>query len=125
MALPPPVREDRLRGIMPGRAGHPTARVSARPAQIKALQRHSIIGRADHRPRAEQLVEAHLAVEDVAADQAEPALEVERRMDLPPEHRLGEAGCMAVDGRDDRIGRFLALLIPASARPEIEAEMLA
>src|SRR3954447_3376186 len=107
MTLPPPVRQDRLRRIMPGSAGHSATRVRARSAQVEALERHAVISRADHRPRAEQLVEAHLAVEDVAADQAEAALEVERRMDLPPEHRLGEAGSMAVDGRDDGVRRLL------------------
>ena len=85
------VRKHRARRIVPRRAGDAAAGMRARTAQVEALERHPVIGRADHRPGAEQLVEAHLAVEDVAADQAEAALEVERRMDLPPEHRLGEA----------------------------------
>ena len=106
-------------------AGHAAARVRARSAQIEALERHPIIGRADHRPSAEQLVEAHLAVENVAADQAEAALEVERRMDLPADHRLGEARRVGIDRRDDRVGRFLALLVPAPPGPEVVAEMLA
>ena len=91
----PPVRQHRMRRIVARRAGHATAGVRARSAQVQTLQRHAVVSRADHRPRAEQLVEAHLAVEDVAADEAEAALEVERRMDLPPEHRLGESGRMA------------------------------
>ena len=48
-------------------------------AQIEARQRHAIIGMAQHRPVREQLVEPHLAVEDVAADQPEAALQIERR----------------------------------------------
>ena len=114
-----------LRRIMPRRARHAAARMRARPAQIEPLQRHPIIGRADHRPRAEQLVEPHLAVENVAADQPEAALEVERRMDLPPEHRAWQPRRMAVDRGDDRVRRFLALVVPAPSRPEIVAEMLA
>ena len=114
-----------MRRIVARRAGHAAAGVRARPAEVQALERHPVIGRADHRPRAEQLVEAHLAVEDVAADQAEAPLEVERRMDLPAEHRLGEARRMGIDGRDDLVRRLLALVVPASARAEIVAEMLA
>ena len=120
-----PVGEHGLRRIMPRRAGHAAAGMRARPAQVEALERHPIVGRADHRPGAEQLVEAHLAVEDVAADQAEAPLEVERRMDLPPEHRLGEARRMRIDRRDDLVRRLLALLVPAAPGPEIVAEMLA
>ena len=63
---------------MAGSAGDAAARVSARAAQIKTLQRHSIIRSTDHRPGAEQLVQPHLAVENVAADQAEAPFEIER-----------------------------------------------
>ena len=48
---------------------------------------HAVISVADHRPGAEELVETHLAVEDVAADQSKAALKVERRMDLPCDNR--------------------------------------
>src|SRR5947209_5852096 len=84
------ILEHRPRRIMPRRARHSAARMRSGTAQIQALERHPVIGRADHRPRAEELVETHLAVEDVAADQAEAALEIERRMDLPAEHGFGE-----------------------------------
>src|SRR5688572_3437426 len=77
------IGEHRLRGVMTGSTGHSATRMGARAAQIESRQRHSIVGGADHRTGAEQLIEAHLAVEDVAADQAEAALEIERRMDLP------------------------------------------
>src|SRR5688572_23731264 len=80
---------------------------------------------ADHGSGAEQLVEAHLAVKDVAADQPEPPLEIERRMDLPAEHRRGEARRMGIDSGDDLVRRFVALLVPAPTRPEVIAKMLA
>jgi hypothetical protein len=38
------------------------------------------------------LVEAHAAVEDVATNQAEAALQVERRQSEPADNRGGEAG---------------------------------
>ena len=59
-----------------------------------------------------------------AADQAEAALEVERRMDLPPEHRFREPGRVAVDRRNNCVGGRLALVLPASSRPEIVAKVL-
>src|SRR5438270_13229881 len=111
--------------IMTRSTGHSAARVRTRPAQVQALERHAVIRRANHRPGAEQLVEAHLAVEDVTADQPEPAFKIERRMDLPPKHRLGEARRMAVHRRDNRVRRLLPLLVPTPARPEIVAEVLA
>src|SRR5436305_10689328 len=120
-----PVGEYGMRRIVTGRAGDPAAGMGARPAQIEALQRHSIVGRADHRARAEQLVEAHLAMENVAADQPEAALEIERRVDLPADYRLREAWRVAIDHCDDGVCGLLALLVPASAGPEIVTEMLA
>src|SRR5512138_2526157 len=104
-----PVAQHGARRVMPGSASDAAARMRARTAKVEALQRHAVIGRADHRPRAEQLVESHLAVEDVAADQTEPTLEVERRMDLPAKHRLGEAWCMGIDRRDDLVCGLLSL----------------
>src|SRR6185437_14979223 len=92
----PAVAEDGMRCIMAGRAGDTAARMRARSAQVQALERHAIIRRADHRPRAEQLVEAHLAVKDIAADQAETPLKVQRRVDLAAQHRLGESRCVSI-----------------------------
>src|SRR5688572_2053272 len=121
----PAVGEHRARRIMAGGAGDSSARVSARSAQVQAFERHPVIRGADHRPGAEQLVEAHLAVENIAADQPEAALEIERRMDLASEHRLREPRRMGVNRRDDRVRGLLALMIPAPAGPEVETEMLA
>src|SRR5205085_11543375 len=89
------------------------------------VERHAISSSSDHRTRAEQLVEAHLAVENVAANQAEAALQVERRMDLPADHRLGKAGRMAVHHCDDRISSLIALLVPGSPSAKVVTEMLA
>src|SRR3954464_1768311 len=90
------VAEHPARGIVARRSGDAAAGMRAGAAQIKAFERHSVIRRADHRPRAEQLIEPHLAVEDVAADQPEAPFEIERRMDLPAKHRLGETGRVRV-----------------------------
>ena len=110
---------------MPRSSGHPATRMSPRPAQVQPLQWHTIIRRADHRPRGKQLVEPHLPVKNIAPDQPEPPLEIQRRVNLPPDHRLGESRRMGIDGRDDRVRRRLALIVPAPPRPQIIAEMLA
>src|SRR5438067_13776678 len=119
------VLQHRARRIVTWRPGHAPARMRARAAQVQALERHPVIGCTDHRPRAEQLVEAHLAMEDVAADQPEAALEIERRMDLPADHRRGKAGGMRIDGGNDRVGRLLALVVPTPPRTQVVAEVLA
>src|SRR5437660_6086869 len=120
-----PISEYGMRSIMPRRAGDPASRMRSRTAQIETFQRHPVGRRPNHRPSAEQLVEAHLAVENVTADEAEAALEVERRMDLPAEHRGGKARRVRVDGGDDLISRLLPLLVPAPPRAEIVPEVLA
>ena len=58
---------------------------------IEALQRPAIIGMAEHRPRREQLVERQRAMKDVAAEQAEIPLEIERRQNLAADHACREA----------------------------------
>src|SRR5205809_7998194 len=119
------VAKHRVRRIMARSAGHSAARMRSGPAQIESLQRHPIVRRTDHRASAEQLIEAHLAVEDVSPDEPEPPFEIERRMDLPPKHRFGETRRMSVHRRDDRVRGQFALIVPASPRPQVVAKMLA
>src|SRR4051794_39687922 len=114
------VGEHRMRGVVPRRARHAAARMRAGTAQGEALERHAVIRGPDHRPGAEQLIETHLAMEDVAADQAEAALEIERRMDLAAEHRFGEARRMRIDRCDDLVGGFVPFFVPAAPRAEVE-----
>jgi hypothetical protein len=46
-------------------------------------------------------------VEDVAADQAEGAFQIQRRQHLPTEHAGGEAGRIPFDGGDHQVGHGL------------------
>src|SRR5687767_6698152 len=108
---------------MAGRSGDASARMGARAAQIEAGKGHAVIGMAKHRARREKLVEADLAVEDVTPDEAEAALEVERRQGDPAEHGSGEAGRVGIDGGDDMVGGLLAARIPAAF--DLVGEMLA
>src|SRR6476661_1039594 len=121
----PAIGEESMRRVVPGRAGHAAAGMRAGTAEVETFQGHPIIRRADHRPGAEQLIEPHLAMEDVSADEPEPALEIERRVDLAAEYRGGKAGRAAPDARNNCICRLFALPPPAPPPPEVEAEMLA
>lgn len=86
-ALPEPaVRENRVSGIMARSPRHAAARVRSRAAKIKPLKWHPIISGAKQRSRAEQLVEPHFAMKDVAANQPEAPLEIKWRVDLPAEN---------------------------------------
>ncbi len=80
-----------LRRVVGGGAGDAAAGVGARAAMVEALQRPAIIGVAQHRPRREQLIERQRAVKDVAAEQAELPLEVERRQHLAADHARRKA----------------------------------
>ena len=55
------------RSAQAAHTGDTAARVGARSAQVKAGKRHPVIGMAEHRPGGEELVQAHLAVENIAA----------------------------------------------------------
>src|SRR5688572_26767732 len=88
--------------------------MGAGAAQIAAGERHAVTGAAQYRSGRAELIEPDLAVEDVAAGQAEAPLEVERRQRQTAEHRGGEAGRVSVDGGDDVIRRFLAARVPAA-----------
>src|SRR5262249_20576824 len=78
--------EDLARGVVSGSPGYAATRMRAGAAHVQALQRPAVVAVAEHRARGEQLIEAEGAVEDVAAGQAEGALEVERTHDLTSEH---------------------------------------
>src|SRR5262245_10973928 len=74
------------RAIVAGRAGGAPAGMRTRPAQIEPAKRRAVVGMAEHRPRRPELVERELPVEDVAADQAEIALEVGGRERAVADH---------------------------------------
>src|ERR1700688_5217469 len=82
----PVIPKDHAGGVVAGGAGDAAAGMRAAAAVVEALQGPPIVGVAEHRPRREQLVQRQRAVEDIAAEQAELPLEVERRQDLPADH---------------------------------------
>ena len=63
----PQVLEDLAGGVLAGAAGDAAAGMGAGAAQVQPLQRDSVAGVAEQRPPDEELVEARLGVERVAA----------------------------------------------------------
>src|SRR5712691_12494195 len=94
-------------------------------AEIKAAHGRAVIRVAEHRSCRKQLVERQRPVKDVAADEAEIAFEVEGGQDFAREDALPEIRSVAVDRRDDRVGRALLLLVPAAAPGQRRVEVLA
>src|SRR5258708_34434119 len=78
----PVITQDHARGVVAGGAGDAAAGMRAAAAMVEPLQRPAIIGVAKHRPRREQLIERQRAMKNIAAEQAELALQVERRENL-------------------------------------------
>src|SRR5260221_121027 len=87
----------------------------ARAAEVETFYRRAVVGIAEHRPGREQLVERERAVKDVPADEAELALEVERRKYLAREDARLEIRRVTVHRFDDGVGGGFALVVPAAA----------
>ena len=118
-------RADNLDGCIASRhPGHAAARMCARPAQVEARHRHAVVGIAQHRAGAEQLVEAQLAVEDVAVQQAEAPLQVERREHLPAQHAGLEVGGVRRHRVDHHVGELVLGRVPAAPIRQLRRHVL-
>ena len=83
-------------------------------AQIQAADGRPVARPARHRAHREHLVQAHLAVEDVAAGDAEAALQVERRQHLPVLDDGADVGRVLLDQRDHAVAERLAQFVPGA-----------
>ena len=72
--------------LWPGAPVTPPPGCVPAPHMYRPAERTAVVAVAEHRARGEQLIETQRAVDDVPADEAEGALEVERTHDLPTEH---------------------------------------
>src|ERR1700687_1398284 len=96
----PRIAKNFPRRIVSGHAGDTAAGVSARAAHVQALQRAAIVTMTEDRSRREELVQREGAVEDIAPDESELALEVERRQCVPGDDARGKIGRVTLDGSD-------------------------
>ena len=103
------------RGIVSGCAGYAAPGVRSRTAQIKPPDRCAVVGVSQQGARREYLVESQRAVHDVSVGQAEYRLQICRREHLATDDACLEIGRVAVDGVDDEVGGFPAVIRPAPA----------
>src|SRR5213592_3784077 len=94
-------------------------------AKVQPAYRRAVVGVTEHGPRRKKLVERERAVEDVPADHAEVALEVERREDFSREDARLEIRCVAVDGFDDGVCGGFSYIVPAASPGQHRVEVLA
>ena len=114
-----------MRRVMARRTRHAAARVGARPTHVEPGDGRAVIAMTQHRPRGIELIERHVAVEDVATDQPELAFEVERRVDLAGDDARLEVGRMLRDGIDDMVGDLFAHIVPRPPVRQPRLELLA
>src|SRR6516162_1222889 len=89
--------EHLARCVPAGCTHHAAARMRCCAAEIEATQRHAITCEAGHRAEHEELMQAHRALEYVAAGKIECLLEVDWAQDLTTRDRTREAGCVLFD----------------------------
>src|SRR4029077_20143873 len=119
------IAQDYPRRVVAGRAGDAAAGMGAAAAMVKPLHGAAIVGVAEHRAGREELIECQRAMKDVAAEQSELPLQVERGENLPPQHACRKAGGVSVDGCDHEIGDFLAMIVPRPSFGKLRRHMLA
>src|SRR6056297_249304 len=108
------VTQDLARCVPPRQPGDAATRVGAGTAQVQAGHGATIVGLAEQRTRAEQLVEAQRAMKDVAAQQAVLALEIQRREEAASENAGGEVRRMTVHRGDRQVGEGFPVAVPAA-----------
>ena len=94
------------------RAHYSTAGMRAGSAEIEAGDGRAVTGPSGYGAQEEHLVEAHLAVEDVAAGDAETAFEIEGLEHLALAHDRVNVGCVFGDDFENAIAVGLAQVIP-------------
>ena len=119
------IADDLARSVVAGKSRHAATGVRRRSAHVEPFQRPAIIAMAEHRPRAVELIEAELAVEDVAADERELSLHIERRKDHPSKYGRTEIRRIARHRVDHDIGDFFATIVPARSIGQLRRDMLA
>jgi alkanesulfonate monooxygenase SsuD/methylene tetrahydromethanopterin reductase-like flavin-dependent oxidoreductase (luciferase family) len=122
---PPEIAQNFARGIVPRRAGDAAAGMGPRAAHIEPCNRRAIIGMAEHGPRRKNLRGLERAVKDVAADEAEGALQIERAHDLPARAPTFEVRRVAVDRLDHQVGDLFAAIVPGFSVGQVRRDMLA
>src|SRR5690606_41741816 len=121
----PPAGQEAWRGLGPGRPGHASAGRGARAAHVEALDRPAVPAISQHRPGRPELVEAHIPVHDVAADQPEFAFEPLWAEPSLADDTGAKARRVFFDRVEDGIGGRLFFIVPVAAIGQLGRELLA
>src|SRR3981081_3173031 len=119
---PPEVAQHFPRTIMARRAGHATAGMRAGAAQVQPVEGSTVIGVTEQRPCRPELIQRERTVEDVAADEAEVALEVGGRQRAVCDQAGAEAGRVRLDHVENALHRFLLAQVPVDLGRKMLAE---
>src|SRR5579863_9243046 len=107
------------RRIPARRAHHTAARMRCRSAKVKPANRHCVSGVAGHRAKGEELVERHRTLKNASAGQTKFLLEIERREDLPVDHRCFETRRVTLDNVEATVGILVAKRVGPGSRFEL------
>src|ERR1051326_6125144 len=111
--------------IVAGRTGHPAARMGAGTTHVKSRDRCPVLTRAQNWTCGPQLVERHAAVHDIAINESERALQIERRQRRFADNRIAEIRRVLGDGIDNQPRGVLLYVIPVAAIWQLRREVLA
>src|ERR1039458_7168111 len=103
-----PLLQHLARAVKPRCAHHAAAGMRARTAKIQALNGSAIARPPGHRTHREHLVQAHLAMKNIAAGDAEAPLQVERSQYLAMFHNPPDVGRILFDERHHPVAKRLA-----------------
>ena len=107
---------------MPWRAGDAAAGMAARTAHIKTFEWSAICTVTEHRPCRPQLIEAHIAVHDIAASKAKFPFKTKRTEDLVTKDRGAKARRIGLYSVDDSVGCLAFVCVPVMVGRELLAE---
>jgi hypothetical protein len=100
--------------------------MGARAGEVEAGQAgHLVGGKLRQRAEHEHLVEAHLQVHDIGAQQAERPLDVERRLDVAGDHLAAHVRRVLADEVVELVGLALADGVPVLAVGQFVGMILA
>jgi hypothetical protein len=103
-----------LCGVVPGCAGHSTAGMRTRSAQIQSIYRRPILRPTRYRPHEKQLFEIQVAMKNVALGQPVGSFQVQRSDHLPCKDCAGYVGSEFGDLLHHTLRKQFAIFIPSS-----------
>src|SRR5205807_2531556 len=109
-----PVAQRLMRCIPPGCSGNSASGMRSCSAEIESVNGRAVLRPSSHGTHKEKLLQAQIAMEDVALGQTIGAFQIQRRKHLPGHDRLGNVGCVFSNLLDYAIAQQFALVVPVS-----------